>query len=430
MNAQITQTENAVHVNASPVTTAITGNTTTLLTNEIDNRIVKIRPMATPIDQLSRCGDVRHAGSMKVNYYVVDVKPVKARVSASLTGADIKSDDEAGCTTVKIQVDNAGIFAVSETVLVPGATLGDAPVMLYITAVGDGCITGRIVNTVVDASDISAGFIKEGMEVVRMGRAAAELDVQTPQFEALPKKGENFCQIFKMQVEESTLHRLSNKEASWTFSDQEEVAVIDMRQGMEKNFIFGIKSSFQNGSTNDDIYLTGGIWNQKGLKERTLYFDTMTENSLISVCRDVFTGTNGSSRKILIGGSGLIEALSKLKTERVLTGQTTLTRWGLEFHEIRSNFGTLYVIHSEIFDQCGHENDGMIIDPNLMTKYVHIPFTTEKLDLRTSGQRNTDAVVLTEASCLVLRNPASHMRIIGKGIKMVPSLTPETEAQA
>lgn len=233
-----------------------------------------------------------------------------------------------------------------------------------------------------------------------------------------------------MQVEESTLHRLSNKEASWTFSDQEEVAVIDMRQGMEKNFIFGIKSSFQNGSTNDDIYLTGGIWNQKGLKERTLYFDTMTENSLISVCRDVFTGTNGSSRKILIGGSGLIEALSKLKTERVLTGQTTLTRWGLEFHEIRSNFGTLYVIHSEIFDQCGHENDGMIIDPNLMTKYVHIPFTTEKLDLRTSGQRNTDAVVLTEASCLVLRNPASHMRIIGKGIKMVPSLTPETEAQA
>ena len=48
-----------------------------------------------------------------------------------------------------------------------------------------------------------------------------------------------------------------------------------------------------------------------------------------------------------------------------------------------------------------------------MTKYVHVPFQAEKLDLRKSGQRNTDAVVLTEASCLVLRYPAAHLRVIG-----------------
>ena len=35
------------------------------------------------------------------------------------------------------------------------------------------------------------------------------------------------------------------------------------------------------------------------------------------------------------------------------------------------------------------------------------------LDLKKSGQRNSDAVVLTEASCLVLRYPEAHMRIIG-----------------
>jgi hypothetical protein len=34
--------------------------------------------------------------------------------------------------------------------------------------------------------------------------------------------------------------------------------------------------------------------------------------------------------------------------------------------------------------------------------------------LRTSGQRNTDAIVITEASCLVLRHPDSHMRVIAK----------------
>ena len=67
---------------------------------------------------------------------------------------------------------------------------------------------------------------------------------------------------------------------------------------------------------------------------------------------------------------------------------------------------------SEIFDQCGHENDGFILDPDCLTKYVHVPFHTETLDLRRSGVRNTDAIVLTEASCLVLRHPESHMKVV------------------
>lgn len=54
----------------------------------------------------------------------------------------------------------------------------------------------------------------------------------------------------------------------------------------------------------------------------------------------------------------------------------------------------------------------IIIDPEYIQKYVHIPFQTESLDLKSSGQRNTDALVLTEASCLVLRYPKAHMRIV------------------
>ena len=79
--------------------------------------------------------------------------------------------------------------------------------------------------------------------LVRMGRAATELDVQTAQFEALPKNASNLCQIFKMQVEQSTFMKIAGKEIDWTFSDQEEVAIMDMRLGMEKNFLFGHKAT-------------------------------------------------------------------------------------------------------------------------------------------------------------------------------------------
>jgi hypothetical protein len=89
-----------------------------------------------------------------------------------------------------------------------------------------------------------------------------------------------------------------------------------------------------------------------------------------------------------------------------------MIKWGLTFNQIVTNFGNLYIVHAEVFDQCGHEWDGMVIDLDYLTKYVHIPFHTEKLDLRRSGTRNTSAVVITEASCLVLRYPQSHLRVI------------------
>lgn len=399
-----------VQINGAPLTTTVSEANSPLLTNAIDSRITKIRPMATPVDQLSRCGDVRHVGSMKVQYYMADVKSVETTLSRNFDRDDYSDSGQYG--EIKIPVNDSDIFSRTETVMIPDIVIDEAPLTVYVTAVENGMITGRVINHIgTFAAEVPLDSSK-GMRVVRMGRAAGELDVQTPQYETLPKRNENYCQIFKMQVEESTLHRLSNKEAQWGFSDQEEVAIIDMRQGMEKNFIFGSKCHLTGIPGSEDIYLTGGIWNQA--KENTFTYnpDTIDEATLISMCKQAFTGGKGSARKILMGGSDFIEALSHIECSRVIRSNSSQVRWGLKFNEIKSNFGDLFVIHNEIFDQCGHSADAMIIDPNMLTKYVHIPFSTERLDLRSAGTRNTDAIVVTEASCLVLRNPACHMRIV------------------
>ena len=130
-----------------------------------------------------------------------------------------------------------------------------------------------------------------------------------------------------------------------------------------------------------------------------------------SVSFEGYSANAGSNRKILIGGTGLIEAINKLDYNKVISANDTVTKWGIDFTELRSKFGTLYVLHSEVFDQCGHYYDGFVIDPEYITKYCHVPFRAEKLDLRKSGVRNTDAIVVTEASCLVLRYPQAHMRV-------------------
>lgn len=411
-HTQIPGRNNGKHAGGILTTTAAGELSPELLRNEVDSRIVKLRPMATPIDQISRYAANRPAGSMTVEYYAVDTRAEQTQIMAEVPGAAGTATDHA---TVTLKLKDAAVFDVSETIVVPGVAGDDgAPVTLYVMEKTDEDTIKAI--TIYGIRNqwgtMDCPVIGAGKTVTRLGRAAGELDVQTPQFEALPRKSNNNCQIFKAQIEQSTLMRAANKEVEWTFSDQEEIAVYDMRLGMEKTFLFGHKARITDPRKKCEVFFTEGIWYQAG-QSAAYPYGSLDGATWLNIMRTAFTGNAGSSRKILVAGSGLIEQLSMLDggQQRVMLSNDVVTRWGLDFHEIHSKFGTLLVLMSEVFDICGHSDDGLIIDPEYITKYTHMPFSATTLDLRTSGQRNTDAVVMTEASCLVLRYPEAHTRI-------------------
>ncbi len=389
-------------VNGQPLTTELTDALSpSLLRSAIDDRIVKIRPAATPLDQISRMSGARSCGSMKVEYYSVDCKPGRATVSSLLANNACNEGD-----SFSVEVVETGIFSPSETVMLPTvlSTESNAPAVCYVKSV-DG---RQITLVLTEEADLST--LQEGEHIVRMGRAAGELDVQTPQFIALPVKDHNYCQIFKAQIEESLYQRLADKEVGWTFSDQEEVAIVDMRLGMEKSFLFGHRNHLTiDVNEGKEVYLTGGIWRQAG--NDWDYDGTISAAKLTGLMKSAFTGGNCSRRKVLIGGSDLIEALSNQDLSRFINATEKETVWGVDFDRIVSKFGTLYVIHSEVFDLCGKPGCGMVIDPEFITKYSHVPFQAERISFHKQGLRNTEAVVLTESSCLVLRYPNAHTRI-------------------
>ncbi len=408
------------HVVEGPLTTTLINDISPdLLRNELDTRIVKVRPMATPIDQISRMIGSRAARSMVVEYYSVDSKAITTSAQGPASACKTHDMGDYDCYTVKVK--DGGVFAATDTILVPSeagksanGNGGSASLMLYVVEARGKEIDVIALNGIDDGA---LDNIDSGTVLVRMGRAAGELDVQTAQFEALPKKVSNNCQIFKTQVEQTTFARLAAKEVGWTFNDQEEVAIMDMRLGMEKNFLFGVKARLSSPDRSDEVMFTEGIWHQAG---GSVEYDeaTFDENSVIDIMKTAFTGHNaGASRKILIAGSDLTATINKLSFTRVVNSGDTVTRWGIDFNELRSKFGTLYVVHSEIFDTCGHGADGLIIDPQYLTKYVHVPFKVEHLDMKRTGTRNTDAMVVTEASCLVLRHPGAHVRVVKKPAK-------------
>ena len=417
--ALVTGVEGGKHVVNGPLTLdAVNESGNGMLLNEIDKQIVKIRPMATPIDQLSRCAGAKSSGSMIVDYYNVDTKETKCELADDYMEP---SEGEVSETAARatLNTTNNDVFDVSDTILVAdvtgyaedGVTETNNGLVLYvISKTEDGQLNVMAVNgKKIGGVDCCVPTILSGATLIRMGRAATELDVQSPQFEALPKKAQNNCQIFKMQIEQSTLQKIANKEVGWTMSDQEEAAIYDMRLGMEKSFLFGVKRKIYDFKKKEHVLFTGGIWYQAG-KDFTLDM-SKKEDSVIEMMRKAFTGNAGSKRKILIGGSKLIGELNKLTYTRVVSNAETTTKWGIDFSEISSKFGRLYVLLSEVFDDCGMEGSGLIIDPEYIQKYSHLPFGTEALDLKSAGVRNTDALVVTEASCLVLRYPKAHMRV-------------------
>ena len=392
---------NGVHVSGVPLTTEVTNQAVPgLLTNAIDKAVVKIRPMATPIDQISRMGHVRSVDSMDVDYYSVDTRVDSDSVISAEVSAETAGDDN---PLYVLTVSHPSRFEATET-FGYGADGVDS-VGYVVEKNADGTLLCASVKG--DLSELASGG-----KIIRMGRAATQLDVQSPQFSALPVKNTNYCQIFKMQIEQSVVMKLSHKEIGWDFTDQQEAAVYDMRMGMEKQFLFGKKAKVYDPRKQETVTFTGGIWDQAG-KEIDVTLNGFDSKALVDMLRQAFTDNSGSRRKVLIAGSELIAALNRIEHTHVITARDQVTAWGIDFSELQSKFGRLYVVFSDIFDVMGMAGNGIIVDPEYIQKHVFIPFNAERLDLRGSGQRNTEAMVLTEASWLTLRYPEAHARVIG-----------------
>lgn len=387
----------SAHVNARPLTTDLVNAADEgILVPDIDSKLVKIRPMATPLDQISRLGHVRQVNSMEVDYYSIDTR-IDTCEALDYTVKTAKLDD--GSSLGQMTVENPDIAEVSDILLT------EAGAILYVSA-KDGDVLEVVSRDVIEADSMS------GAKIMRLGRAATQLDVQSPQFAVLPHRKTNFCQIFKQQIEQSVILRDSHKRIGWDLTDQQEAALYDMRLGMERQFLFGKKLRLFDPVKQENVTITGGVWSQAG-KDLQVPIEGCTQADLVDLMRNAFTENSGSRRKVLIAGSGLIASLNKADATRVLGASDTVTYWGIDFSEIRSKFGRLYVVFSDVFDSMGHANDGMVIDPEYLQKHVFIPMRAERIDLRGSGQRNTEAVVLTEASCLTLRYPDAHARVSG-----------------
>ncbi|MCM1110852.1 MAG: DUF5309 domain-containing protein [Clostridium sp.] len=401
-----------------------------LYSEYVDRNITKIRPMSTPLDNISRLSNRKvKVDSFVVKYYSVGSRPLKTDTPYGM------SEMTTG-QSVDLNVNDPSIFTVDDTIRVVGVPgVCDASgkpypddsvkpdLMLWVCGVNPTtqmpvvCAINGKCNT--QGQPILIPQIPEGSTLVRMGKACGELDVQTGRYNSLPVPQEQYCQNFMIQIEQSTFDKLAAKEVDWNFSDLEADGIYDFRMGQENSYLFGVKNCIKHNSKKGmQTYFTGGIWNMAGKDIEVGTFDktsgetVITEEDLVDITRDLFGGTDvGNKVKIMFCGSEMLAALGKIKSSRFILSKESFRKWNLEFKEYVTDFGTVRVIHHELFDENGMAECALAIDPEYLTKAVHIDWTRNVLDLKKAGIRNSDAVVIQEVSALYLRYPKAHARM-------------------
>lgn len=394
--------------------------------SDVDQRIIKIRPMATPVDQISRYAKSSSTDSFEVKYYSVGTREIICETAGAMTAM------ESGASTV-LNVSDTNMFTLDDTIRVVGVkaitkyngTAYDASKEIVPDLVL--CVCGKDPSTskpvvyavngnVINDQPIGVPAIPQGTTLVRMGKACGELDVQTGRFNNLPTAETQYCQNFMMQIEQSTFNKIAKKEVNWDFSDIEEDGIYDMRIAMENSFLFGDKNMIKHTSKDNMAqWFTKGIWWMAGkdiaVGEWKDGKAVISDDNLVDITKELFVGTGiGNKKKILFCGSDMLTAFSKIQSEKFRLKESVEV-WNLKFKSWDTDFGEILTIHHELFDLNGMSDCGFAMDPDYLSKKTHISWARSVLDLQKAGIRRTDAVVIQEVSCLYLRNAKAHARM-------------------
>ncbi len=403
--------------------------------NDINEKITKIRPMATPVDQISRYATPKKASSFVVEYWSIGTRPIKTKVKTQL--------EKSTTPSAKLVVEDPQMFTLDDTIRVVGVkAITNYKGVLYTTIKNkpvpdlELCVCGRdtdgqpIVYAIngndVDGQPLGIPQLPVGTVLIRMAKSCGELDVQTGRFNNLPTADVQYCQNFMIQVEQSTFDKIAAKRVEWDFSDIEEDSIYDMRLAMEGTYLFGDMACIRHATKNNSAqWFTKGIWWMAGKdievghkatedEQKEGYKDgevVISDNELVDISKDLFVGTGiGNKRKVVIAGSDVVTAFSKVKSEKFRL-KDTVEVWNLKFKSWETDFGEILMIHSELFDQFGMSDQALALDPEFLVKRVHLPWARNVLDLKKAGIRNTDAVVIQEVACLYLKYPKAHARI-------------------
>ncbi|MEG2370848.1 MAG: DUF5309 family protein, partial [Alistipes sp.] len=424
---------------AVPVTTANLEGAG-LIDPDLDRDISFFNPDRYPLDTITRnyARKRNRATAQKIRYPQMGYKPMSDSLDTAATGTGLTlaapcssfaASASNQATKVYIKPLNPEVWRQDDTLLMRGLTINgtvESPNIAgtdtfkddiqfwvskkegdYLELTPTNGMTGSGAN----ATKLIVPSFASTTRIYRMGQAKSELAMQTDPFASNPEMFDQYCQNFMAQIEESSFAAITEKKVDISFSDYEAENIYSMRGEMESSFFWGARHEIKQG--NDTILFTGGITRSidkvleygKGNGDKSL-----TKEQYTAWMSSLFTGNSGSKERVLFAGADVISAIELLReTVKNINNNSSMdTFLGIKCTSIVSTFGTLKVVHAPLFDEMGWKDRGCAIDLEHLYKKDFIPMQAKEIDLKGSGQKNANAKMIQEVSCMVLRYPDCH----------------------
>lgn len=427
---------------------------------QINKRICEMKLESCPVDQILRSANrTRKADSMIIKYYRIGQRPVKTTLAEDIIATSNGVGNE-------VKPVNPKCFDNMDTILFPGVKgymsdgLTEDPYHPLMVRVVGRTTQGYPIVVAINGKKTSDNrfdlpAISAGETMLRLGRAAGERDVKTGSYYTMPEPSEQYCQRFIMQVEQSKIEQMLKTVVDWDFLKQERVAMDDMRGGIERSGLFGVKGRIS-WSESGEIYTTGGIfweagkdleighWQPKvevgsnGEKTpivnadgKTVYEYVINQKELTAFVNAVIQDAgNGSRTKLFFVDNLIYQALANLKADNriIMQHESNYRNWNLDFESF-STMGTKILIYRhDSFNYMEMDGMGFCLDPRYLEKWVFGDWERKEYDLRNLFVRNSDAVVMTEYSGWTLEFPNAHARVSRPEFDTELGVTDETIA--
>ena len=379
------------------------------LDDDLNPKLVLIRPQDTPIDTFTRTiANNKKSESWEAGGWEIGTRETRDEVASAAS---------AGATS--ITVENGDMWRPGDAFLVHSVSSNeDAGPMLDSNNLPVSCIVKSISGntlTIQRVGSLSASVpaIASGSILARLSPAVSELEASVEGFAIQPSDRKYYNQIHMTQVEESVIHDLLKKKVAMDFSVYKEQTLWDFKRSMEFTNLFGTGGLSKN-VKGELIHHSTGLWWQMTEQSTVNFANAMTDQDWNAIGRAIFEGNNGADRRLLFAGNGLLEQIANVDSyQKQLEAKNTEMVLGLRVFKIETPFGELLVkpmgsLFEGYFSKCG-----MVIDPNYVTKYIMEPLQQTSLELDKTGQRRVkNAVRIHETYSLFLENLPCHRRII------------------
>ena len=376
---------------------------------DLDKKLVLIRPQDTPIDTFTRtiANNVR-SSAWEAGGWEIGTRQTRDNVDGAVT---------AGATS--ITVENGDMWLPGDTLIVhsvsnnedagPMLDANQQPIGLLVKEVSGNTLTVQRTGTL----SATVPAIADGSILARLSPAVSELEASVEGINLQPSERHYYNQTHMCQVEESVIHSLIKKKVAMDFGVYKEQTLWDFKRGMEFSNLFQIGGLSKN-KKGELVHLATGLWWQMTGQSTVDFSAAMSDQDWNAIGKAIFEGNNGSDRRLLFAGNTLLEQIANAKSyQKQIEAKNTEMVLGLRVFKIETPFGELLVKPMGSLFEGYYSKCGMVIDPNFVKKYVMEPLTTTTLDLNKTGQRRVDnAVRIHETYSLFLENLPCHRRII------------------